>query len=43
MAQGAPLLELEGVSKRFGPVQALDRVDFDRKEEEKHTAKLALN
>jgi D-xylose transport system ATP-binding protein len=23
-----PLLELEGVSKRFGPVQALDRVDF---------------
>ena len=25
---GAPLLELEGVSKRFGPVQALDRVDF---------------
>ncbi|HEU5252767.1 MAG TPA: ATP-binding cassette domain-containing protein [Solirubrobacterales bacterium] len=28
MADGAPLLELEGVSKRFGPVQALDRVDF---------------
>ena len=28
MATGAPLLELEGVSKRFGPVQALDRVDF---------------
>jgi D-xylose transport system ATP-binding protein len=28
MAAGAPLLELEGVSKRFGPVQALDRVDF---------------
>ena len=27
-AAGAPLLELEGVSKRFGPVQALDRVDF---------------
>jgi D-xylose transport system ATP-binding protein len=27
-ATGAPLLELEGVSKRFGPVQALDRVDF---------------
>jgi D-xylose transport system ATP-binding protein len=24
----APLLELDGVSKRFGPVQALDRVDF---------------
>jgi len=23
-----PILELEGVSKRFGPVQALDRVDF---------------
>jgi len=28
MSDGAPLLELEGVSKRFGPVQALDRVDF---------------
>jgi D-xylose transport system ATP-binding protein len=28
MAAGTPLLELEGVSKRFGPVQALDRVDF---------------
>ncbi|HKO38730.1 MAG TPA: ATP-binding cassette domain-containing protein [Solirubrobacterales bacterium] len=28
MATGTPLLELEGVSKRFGPVQALDRVDF---------------
>ena len=28
MNAGAPLLELEGVSKRFGPVQALDRVDF---------------
>ncbi|MFL5898317.1 MAG: ATP-binding cassette domain-containing protein [Solirubrobacterales bacterium] len=27
-AAGTPLLELEGVSKRFGPVQALDRVDF---------------
>jgi D-xylose transport system ATP-binding protein len=27
-ATGTPLLELEGVSKRFGPVQALDRVDF---------------
>jgi D-xylose transport system ATP-binding protein len=27
-ADGTPLLELEGVSKRFGPVQALDRVDF---------------
>jgi D-xylose transport system ATP-binding protein len=23
-----PILELEGVSKKFGPVQALDRVDF---------------
>jgi D-xylose transport system ATP-binding protein len=28
MSSNAPLLELEGVSKRFGPVQALDRVDF---------------
>src|SRR6185312_8594596 len=28
MADGSPLLQLEGVSKRFGPVQALDRVDF---------------
>ena len=28
MSEGTPLLELEGVSKRFGPVQALDRVDF---------------
>jgi D-xylose transport system ATP-binding protein len=28
MSDGAPLLELEGVSKRFGPVQALDRVGF---------------
>jgi D-xylose transport system ATP-binding protein len=27
-SDGTPLLELEGVSKRFGPVQALDRVDF---------------
>ena len=28
MSPDAPLLELSGVSKRFGPVQALDRVDF---------------
>jgi D-xylose transport system ATP-binding protein len=27
-SNGGPLLELDGVSKRFGPVQALDRVDF---------------
>src|SRR3954451_17235744 len=26
---GAPLLALEGVSKHFGPVQALEGVDFD--------------
>ncbi|MGV1048986.1 MAG: ATP-binding cassette domain-containing protein [Solirubrobacterales bacterium] len=25
---GTPILELKGVSKRFGPVRALDRVDF---------------
>jgi D-xylose transport system ATP-binding protein len=28
MAPGKALLQLNGVSKRFGPVQALDRVDF---------------
>ena len=28
MSPGQPLLQLEGISKRFGPVQALDRVDF---------------
>jgi D-xylose transport system ATP-binding protein len=28
MPDGTPILELEGVSKRFGPVHALDRVDF---------------
>jgi D-xylose transport system ATP-binding protein len=28
MSPGTALLELEGVSKRFGPVQAMDRVDF---------------
>jgi D-xylose transport system ATP-binding protein len=29
MSTPAPLLSLEGVSKRFGPVQALEGVDFD--------------
>jgi D-xylose transport system ATP-binding protein len=29
MSSDAPLLEVDGVSKRFGPVQALDRVDFE--------------
>jgi len=28
MSPDGPLLQLDGVSKRFGPVQALDRVDF---------------
>jgi len=28
MNTAAPLLEIDGVSKKFGPVQALDRVDF---------------
>ena len=28
MSPGQPLLQLEGISKQFGPVQALDRVDF---------------
>jgi D-xylose transport system ATP-binding protein len=28
MSTDAPLLEVDGVSKKFGPVQALDRVDF---------------
>jgi D-xylose transport system ATP-binding protein len=29
MSSDDPLLEVNGVSKRFGPVQALDRVDFE--------------
>ena len=28
MSPDAPLLQLEGITKQFGPVQALDRVDF---------------
>jgi len=28
MSPSQPLLQLEGISKHFGPVQALDRVDF---------------
>jgi D-xylose transport system ATP-binding protein len=28
MSPGTPLLQLEGISKQFGPVHALDRVDF---------------
>jgi D-xylose transport system ATP-binding protein len=34
MNADAPLLEIDGVSKRFGPVQALDRVDFEVREGE---------
>jgi D-xylose transport system ATP-binding protein len=34
MSADAPLLEIDGVSKRFGPVQALDRVDFEVREGE---------
>ncbi|MFZ0975691.1 MAG: ATP-binding cassette domain-containing protein, partial [Solirubrobacteraceae bacterium] len=28
-SNGAPLLELRGVTKRFGPVQALTRINFE--------------
>src|ERR1700761_3060865 len=28
MSPDQPLLQLEGISKQFGPVQALDNVDF---------------
>jgi len=34
MSSDDPLLEVNGVSKRFGPVQALDRVDFEVREGE---------
>ena len=34
MNANPPLLEVDGVSKRFGPVQALDRVDFEVREGE---------
>jgi len=38
MSPDQPLLQLEGISKHFGPVQALDRVDFavetERKEKD---------
>jgi D-xylose transport system ATP-binding protein len=34
MSSDGPLLEVSGVSKRFGPVQALDRVDFEVREGE---------
>ena len=28
-SNGAPLLELRGVTKRFGPVQALTKINFE--------------
>ena len=31
MNANAPLLQLKGVSKRFGPVQALNDIDFEVK------------